>query len=359
MGMIKCSSCGAEVDDQYRFCSECGSPIVKPEAAVEAATVAEEAAEAAEAKIEEAVPEAAAVIADTEAKAEEAVADTAAAVEEKTEEAVEAAETAEETVAEAIPEPAAPAAPYAPVAPAPVEPVAPSEPAVAPAAIFAQPAPSQPAFQPQQPAWGQPVPQPIPQGKPAKVKKAKKQKNVELSPDGQPVKKKGAGKAIALILIIVAALALVLGGVYFLFLREDKLSLPEYTEKSFCKILTKDLDMDEDEDFVIEGGKKLTTVTSTDEEPYFSLAIYKNEDKAQKAFDGYYNNCEDVDGDFSHKGGSGTEYFTVNGETDDGDIYGGVYLNGNTVIIVYTQSTRGADTKKVDEILEALDLPTP
>ena len=54
-----------------------------------------------------------------------------------------------------------------------------------------------------------------------------------------------------------------------------------------------------------------------------------------------------------------TEYFTVNGETDDGDIYGGVYLNGNTVIIVYTQSTRGADTKKVDEILEALDLPTP
>ena len=355
--MIKCSSCGAEVDDQYRFCSECGSPIVKAEAAVEAATVAEEAAEAAEAKIEDAVPEAAAVIADTEAKAEEAVADTAAAVEEKTEEAVEAEETVAEAipepVSEAIPEPAAPAEPYAPVAPAP------AEPAVAPAAIFAQPAPSQPAFQPQQPAWGQPVPQPIPQGKPAKVKKAKKQKNVELSPDGQPVKKKGAGKAIALILIIVAALALVLGGVYFLFLREDKLSLPEYTEKSFCKILTKDLDMDEDEDFVIEGGKKLTTVTSTDEEPYFSLAIYKNEDKAQKAFDGYYNNCEDVDGDFSHKGGSGNEYFTVNGENDDGDIYGGVYLNGNTVIIVYTQSTRSADTKKVDEILEALDLPTP
>lgn len=355
--MIKCSSCGAEVDDQYRFCSECGSPIVKAEAVVEAATVAEEAAEAAEAKIEDAVPEAAAVIADTEAKAEEAVADTAAAVEEKTEEAVEAEETVAEAipepVSEAIPEPAAPAEPYAPVAPAP------AEPAVAPAAIFAQPAPSQPAFQPQQPAWGQPVPQPIPQGKPAKVKKAKKQKNVELSPDGQPVKKKGAGKAIALILIIVAALALVLGGVYFLFLREDKLSLPEYTEKSFCKILTKDLDMDEDEDFVIEGGKKLTTVTSTDEEPYFSLAIYKNEDKAQKAFDGYYNNCEDVDGDFSHKGGSGNEYFTVNGENDDGDIYGGVYLNGNTVIIVYTQSTRSADTKKVDEILEALDLPTP
>lgn len=316
MGMIKCSVCGADVDDQYKFCSECGSPIVKAEAAVEA----------------------------VEEKAEEA----AAAVEEKAEEAV--TETAE--AVDAAPAPVA-----APVeaAPAPVQEAAP---VIAPAAIFAQPAPAQ---QPM-PAY-QPVMQPVPmeQGKPKKQKKAKKVKNEVI--DGVPVPKKkgGAGKVIALFLVILAALALIGGGLYFfLFANKDSVSLPEYTEKSFCKILTKNLDLDEDRDFVVESEKKTTTITATSDDPFFQMAIYKNEDKAQKEFDKYISDFEEeLDGDFTSRGSAGEEYFTFNGELDGEDRYGGVYLNGNTIIIVYTTSTRGSATESVDEFLDTLELPTP
>lgn len=326
MGFIKCSKCGADVDDQYKFCSECGAPIEK--------------------------------------KAEEAV----APVEEKMENAVsETVEKAEEIKAEAE------AVSLAPVVP-PVQPVEEAtaaaankveEAPIAAAAIFAQPQapvqPVQPAQMPPMPqgqGWQQPVPgyTPIPQ-QPAKPKKQKKVKNADAA------KKGGAGKIAAVIGVIVVALALILGGVYFLFLRDkDSVDLPEYTQKSFCKALDKTLKLDEDSDYNIRDEGKTTEVVSTSDVGFvFTFVTYKNESKAQKGFDSWYNMItgEDFEGDYTHKGDSGEEYITFDGEYEGDYSYGGIYLSGNTVLVVYTDSSKKGDIKDVNEFLEALEYPLP
>lgn len=379
MGNIVCPSCGKEIADTFKFCTECGTPLPKvetPAAPVAEAPIVEFAPSAPVAPVEPApapvvepvapVVEAAPVVepvapvapAPVETPAMEPIAPVAPAIEVPAEPVAPVAPVVEAApVVEPVATPAieVPVAPVAPVVETPAAPAPATEGGFiqVPVNFETQPAPA-------------PVATPVVEEKAPKAKKEKKEKapkekkekapKAEKAPKEPKEKKGGAGKVIGILAVIVVALALIGVGIYFVVMPMlNGAKLPEVKQKAVINAIEDVLDLEEDDGYELVDNKKYSGVVTTEGGVTVVYSVYKDEAKAADYYADLFDE-DDFDGTLVQRGSGSVQYFTLDGKLDGNKVYGGGYLNGNTVIVVLGSSS---DKKDVNAILEALDLPTP
>ncbi len=149
---------------------------------------------------------------------------------------------------------------------------------------------------------------------------------------------------------------------------DDKGSSNIISADDYMEAIEEVLDCDDDEFYISDSAYNADdlvqrVVYDGDDSDYFLCNYYEFEDnKAAEDFFEYQN--EQIE-DFEFDGQMKTKdnYILMDGEFEDDDeeydIYGGIYLVGNTVIEVVCDSSKSKHRDKIDEILEELDLPTP
>lgn len=147
-------------------------------------------------------------------------------------------------------------------------------------------------------------------------------------------------------------------------------------EDDFIDALEDVADIDEDdcyirEDFENEGYDVEISVSASDGKLNYGYLRFEDADDAAEYFeDEMYDEFRDVvddgdfDGKYKMKFTSSEGYILMNGEEDGdeflgGDVYGGIFLKNDVIIVVLSSSTKEKNTSKVDEFLRALGLPTP
>ena len=354
MGNIVCPSCGKEIADTFKFCTECGTPLPKveaPAAPVAEAPVVEFAPSAPVAPVVEAAPVVEPVApvapAPVETPAMEPIAPVAPAIEVPAEPVAPVA-----PVVEAAPVVEVPVAPVAPVVETPAAPAPATEGGFiqVPVNFETQPAPA--------PVAAPAVEEKAPKAKKEKKEKAPKEKK-EKAPKAEKApkeKKGGAGKVIGILAVIVVALALIGVGIYFVVMPMlNGAKLPEVKQKAVINAIEDVLDLEEDDGYELVDNKKYSGVVTTEGGVTVVYSVYKDEAKAADYYADLFDE-DDFDGTLVQRGSGSVQYFTLDGKLDGNKVYGGGYLNGNTVIVVLGSSS---DKKDVNAILEALDLPTP
>lgn len=148
-------------------------------------------------------------------------------------------------------------------------------------------------------------------------------------------------------------------------------SVKAVKKKDFKNALEDVADFDDDEYYEYDDYDSDIdyTVFAYEGNAYYDYSIYGDEDDALDAFEDIYDDFQDMkeDKDFDgslRMGLSGsTGYILFNGEADgrdyDGDMYGGIYLKDDVVIIVYAHSDRKSDIKDINAFLSAIGLPKP
>lgn len=148
-------------------------------------------------------------------------------------------------------------------------------------------------------------------------------------------------------------------------------SVKAVKKKDFKNALEDVADIDDDEYYEYHDYNSDIdyTVFAYEGNAYYDYSIYGDKDDALDAFEDIYDDFQDMkeDKDFDgslRMGLSGsTGYILFNGEADDrdydGDMYGGIYLKDDVVIIVYAHSDRKSDIKVINAFLSAIGLPKP
>lgn len=166
--------------------------------------------------------------------------------------------------------------------------------------------------------------------------------------------------------------AAIIGSMLFAFTGCGKIG--EIDKKEFKKTVKDVLDCDNDEyaeydkDDLAKYEDYRARYRGEDSDKYsVSITVYDDEEAAQYFFDSYVNDIEfsDDHGLIDGKVKKTGSYVTVDAEItsgydgDDYDYYGGVYLAGTTIVRISTTTGKDKHKDTVDELLDALDLPTP
>ena len=142
-------------------------------------------------------------------------------------------------------------------------------------------------------------------------------------------------------------------------------------KKDFKNALEDVADIDDDEYYEYDDFDSDIdyTIYAYDSDAYYDYSIYGDEDDALDAFEDIYDEFQDMkdDKDFDgslRMGLSGsTGYILFNGEADgsvfDDEVYGGIYLKDDVVIMVYALSDSKSDIKDINAFLSAIGLPKP
>ena len=142
-------------------------------------------------------------------------------------------------------------------------------------------------------------------------------------------------------------------------------------KKDFKNALEDVADIDDDEYYEYDDFDSDIdyTIYAYDSDAYYDYSIYGDEDDALDAFEDIYDEFQDMkdDKDFDgslRMGLSGsTGYILFNGEADgsvfDDEVYGGIYLKDDVVIMVYAYSDSKSDIKDINAFLSAIGLPKP
>ncbi len=142
-------------------------------------------------------------------------------------------------------------------------------------------------------------------------------------------------------------------------------------KKDFKNALEDVADIDDDEYYEYDDYDSDIdyTIYACDSDAYYHYSIYGDGDEALEAFEDFYDDFQDMkdDKDFDgslRMGLSGsTGYILFNGEADgsvfDDEVYGGIYLKDDVVIMVYALSDSKSDIKDINAFLSAIGLPKP
>lgn len=160
----------------------------------------------------------------------------------------------------------------------------------------------------------------------------------------------------------------------------SKQPLDSVSSKTFVKGLKaadssyEDLLVEYDEDEIpslvstYEDDDIIYAATSHDDTVYFCYFQFDSEKAAKKYFEDYLGSWQELiedenfDGDQKNTISDDNGYFIFDGSCDDtdfadGDVYGGVYWNGDVVIEALSTSTKGKNVDKVTAFLDEVGYP--
>lgn len=157
-------------------------------------------------------------------------------------------------------------------------------------------------------------------------------------------------------------------------------------EDVFFDALDNAVKIDEDETYSIknttyDGDKIEYMITANDGDNYYIYIRYKKADKAMDRFDDFCQDFEDIKDDSDFTGSSSISVSKTrgsvifNGEVESGsalsfayankyfyedsEIYGGVYVNDNVYIEVYSIDGSKRDKEKITNFLKEIGFPKP
>ncbi len=157
-------------------------------------------------------------------------------------------------------------------------------------------------------------------------------------------------------------------------------------EKVFYNALDNAAGKDKDETThekgtTIDGDKVEYYIVDVEGDNYYTYIRYKKADAAMDRYDEFYQDFEDLKSDGGYDGShvmseSKTRGYTIfNGTVeadsamgffhmnqyffDDSDIFGGVYVNDNVYIEVYSVNGSKRDKEKITNVLKELGFPKP
>jgi hypothetical protein len=157
-------------------------------------------------------------------------------------------------------------------------------------------------------------------------------------------------------------------------------------EDVFFDALDNAVGIDEDEtqhakNVTVNGDKAEYVIHAKDGDNYYTYIRFKKEDDAMEYFDEFFDDFEEIneDKDFSGSHSAATTGMkgsvTFNGEIESGaamflyrndiifdedtEIFGGVYVNKNVYIEVYSIDGSKRDKEKIDTFLKEIGFPKP
>lgn len=106
---------------------------------------------------------------------------------------------------------------------------------------------------------------------------------------------------------------------------------------------------------------------ATDDDQMYMFIEFEDEEAAKECFEEeFYEDLEDAledeefDGKESHKLKKTSGYIIINGDNEEeGDVYGGIYLKDNIMVVALAHSTKKSDKKDVDAFLKEIGYPKP
>lgn len=133
--------------------------------------------------------------------------------------------------------------------------------------------------------------------------------------------------------------------------------------------------------YEVNGDDTEYFIYTGDGDNFYTYIRFEDEDDAMDYFDEFYQDFEEIkedkefDGSYSMSMNKTRGMVTFNGEVEsdnglnfyhmnkyffeDTDIYGGVYVNKNVYIEVYSANGSKRDKEKIDKFLKQLGLPKP
>lgn len=166
-------------------------------------------------------------------------------------------------------------------------------------------------------------------------------------------------KAMSLTLIMAMALSLTACGKSF-----KAISKKDFEKGLKAIKLDDDIEEEDDED-ELDDDMTYEALVYADNQAYRFME-FEDEDAAFDYFEeNYYDEFEDYleddefEGEESHKLKKDTGYILFNGEEDGDDVYGGVFLKGNTIVVAEAGSTKKSAKKDIDAFLKAIGYPKP
>ena len=145
--------------------------------------------------------------------------------------------------------------------------------------------------------------------------------------------------------------------------------------KSAIKAVTdlKSSDIRVEEDTRVNKLDARTTLRAQDGKCYYGFIEFEDTEDAtdyfeDEIYDTFIDMIEDKDFDGNYREtyskSAATGYVLVDGEGDadndfKGEIYGGIYLKDNTVVIAMATSGKNKDKDKIDAVLDQISYPKP
>ncbi|MCQ2482379.1 MAG: hypothetical protein MJ153_02685 [Clostridia bacterium] len=132
------------------------------------------------------------------------------------------------------------------------------------------------------------------------------------------------------------------------------------------KVLKLDDEMNEyDEDDYLDDDMTYKAYVYDDNKAYIYME-FEDEEAAKDYFeDNYYEDFEDYlldeefEGEESHKLKKDTGYILFNGEEEGDDVYGGIFLKGETIVVAEAGSTKKSAMKDINAFLDEIGYPKP
>ncbi len=166
-------------------------------------------------------------------------------------------------------------------------------------------------------------------------------------------------KTVSMTLIMAMTLSMTACGKNFKQIDEDVF-------EEGLKVLKLDDNMSEyDEKDYLDDDMTYKAFVYDDNQAYIYME-FEDEDAAIDYFeDNYYEDFEDYlldeefEGEESHKLKKDTGYILYNGEEEGDEVYGGIFLKGNTIVVAEAGSTKKSAKKDIDAFLDEIGYPKP
>jgi len=145
--------------------------------------------------------------------------------------------------------------------------------------------------------------------------------------------------------------------------------------KSAIKAVTdlKSSDISIEDDTVVNKKDARTTLRAKEGDCYYGFIEFEEIDDAtdyfeDEVYDSFLDMIEDKDFDGNYREtyskSAATGYVLVDGEGEaegdfKGDVYGGVFLKDNTIVIAMAKSGKNKDKDKIDAVLDQISYPKP
>jgi hypothetical protein len=145
--------------------------------------------------------------------------------------------------------------------------------------------------------------------------------------------------------------------------------------KSAIKAATdlKSSDIRIEEDTRVGKADVNTTLRASEGKCYYGFIEFEDAEDAadyfeDEVYDGFLDMIEDKDFDGNYREtyskSAATGYILVDGEGEsdndfNGDVYGGVFLKDNTIVIAMATSGKNKDKDKIDAVLDQISYPKP